>query len=181
MVVDSRVFPLEELFADKFEVDFFQREYVWQEKHITDMMKDLTDAFLKDYQLAHTTMDVEDYNPYFMGEIVLSKKGDKPGAIIDGQQRITSLTLLLIFLIQKYHDVPDFPKDEVSKLVYSNHYGTKRFNLDVKERAECMRSLYDTGEYTLKTSDPPYLKNIVDRYHDIEGYWDTEIDNKGLS
>jgi uncharacterized protein with ParB-like and HNH nuclease domain len=32
--VDSKVFPLKTLFADKYDVDFYQREYVWQTKQI---------------------------------------------------------------------------------------------------------------------------------------------------
>ena len=31
-IVQSQVYPLEELFNSKFDVDFYQREYVWEEE-----------------------------------------------------------------------------------------------------------------------------------------------------
>ena len=36
--VDSLVVPLKTLFAEKFDVDFYQREYVWQRKNIEDLV-----------------------------------------------------------------------------------------------------------------------------------------------
>lgn len=32
--VDSKAYPLKELFLEKFDVDFYQREYVWQKKQL---------------------------------------------------------------------------------------------------------------------------------------------------
>ena len=46
-LVDSKVYPLKELFSDKFDVDFYQREYVWQRKQIEDLIMDLSTEFIK--------------------------------------------------------------------------------------------------------------------------------------
>ena len=51
--VDSKVYPLKELFADKFSVDFYQREYVWQKKHMEDLIRDLSTEFLKNWKEDH--------------------------------------------------------------------------------------------------------------------------------
>ena len=40
-IVDSKVYSLKELFSDKFDVDFYQREYVWQKKQMEDLSKQL--------------------------------------------------------------------------------------------------------------------------------------------
>ncbi|WP_204220799.1 DUF262 domain-containing protein [Megamonas hypermegale] len=46
-IVNSKVYSLKELFSDKFEVDFYQREYVWQRKQMEDLIMDLSLEFLK--------------------------------------------------------------------------------------------------------------------------------------
>ncbi|WP_278847559.1 DUF262 domain-containing protein [Megamonas hypermegale] len=49
-IVDSKVYSLKELFSDKFEVDFYQREYVWQRKQMEDLIMDLSLEFLKNWK-----------------------------------------------------------------------------------------------------------------------------------
>ena len=116
-IVNSEIQPLDKIFIDKYKVDFYQREYVWGSKHIEDLIRDLSTEFLKNWNSTDSFNDILKYDPYFMGEIVLSIK-DGINYIIDGQQRITSLTLLLIYIINNYKDVDDFPMDEVKPLIY---------------------------------------------------------------
>ena len=178
MIVQSEACPLKTLFAEKFDLDFFQREYVWQSKDIEELVRDLSNAFFENYQDGDALTKVSGYNPYYMGEVVLSQKSGKPSSIIDGQQRITTLTLFLIYLTQQYGGYPDFPKEDVRPLVYSNYFGTMRFNLDIPERKSCMDALFKHGDYTVKAHEPAYLQNIVDRYHDFEEFWDKETFNE---
>lgn len=174
MIVQSEACPLKTLFAEKFDLDFFQREYVWQSKDIEELVRDLSNAFFENYQDGDALMKVSGYNPYYMGEVVLSKKNGRPSSIIDGQQRITTLTLFLIYLTQQYGGYPDFPEEDVRPLVYSNYFGTMRFNLDIEERKNCMNALFHSGDYVVKSYEPPYLQNIVERYHDFDEYWNQE-------
>ena len=95
--VKSDVYPIEVLFLEKYDVDFYQREYVWEKKQIEDIIEDLTVAFKKNWKQDDELAKVNEYSPYFMGEIVLSENGGTRRAIIDGQQRITTITLLLIY------------------------------------------------------------------------------------
>lgn len=174
VLVDSKVYPLEEIFADKFIVDFYQREYVWQRKQVEDLMMDLSTEFLKNWRKGDQPKAVASYDPYYMGEIVLSLKEGERSSIIDGQQRITTLTLLLIYLVRTYGDVPGFP--DLKKLVYSDYYGEQLFNLDIEERRGCMLSLLATGDYSVKPDDSPSVRNIVERYGDFSDCWNDRID-----
>ena len=81
----------------KYTVDYFQREYKWEERHIEQLVSDLTSYFLNEYRPEHKRKDIENYNSYYLGPFVVSVK-DGQRSIIDGQQRLTSLTLLLIYL-----------------------------------------------------------------------------------
>lgn len=86
--------PVQKIFSDDFAffVPSYQRPYSWTTEHAGELLDDLL-AFLGDGQ-----EKVDDLNPYFLGSIVLIK-GDAPEAqIVDGQQRLTTLTILLAAL-----------------------------------------------------------------------------------
>ena len=68
---------------------------MWQRKHIEELIDDLTSEFLDYYKPGDTRPTVADYGTYFMGSIILA---GRENAIIDGQQRLSSLTLLLMYL-----------------------------------------------------------------------------------
>lgn len=65
------------MFIKKYDVDFYQREYVWEKKQIEDMVEDLTIEFLKNWRPGDELSKVNEYSPYYMGEIVLSENGGK--------------------------------------------------------------------------------------------------------
>lgn len=150
--------------AKKYSIDFYQREYKWESKQIGELIDDLATNFLRSYTVGDERSAVEQYGHYFLGSIILSdKKGEK--FIIDGQQRLTSLTLLLIFL---YHHLSDAEqKGQVAELIFSQKYGKKSFNLDVEDRMDCMDALLNNKPFDA-TDQPESVRNILARYHDIE-------------
>jgi uncharacterized protein with ParB-like and HNH nuclease domain len=79
----------------KYGVDYYQREYKWQTKHVVELIDDLAEKFLGSYDGAHERSAVESYGHYFLGSIIISER-DAKKFIIDGQQRLTTLSLLLI-------------------------------------------------------------------------------------
>lgn len=83
-----------DIFGDKFafNVPPYQRPYAWTTEHAGELLDDLL-SYLGDSDDA-----IEDLNPYFLGSIVLIK-GERPDAqIVDGQQRLITLTILLAAL-----------------------------------------------------------------------------------
>lgn len=179
-IVESHAQPLKTIFADKYTVDFFQREYVWQHKQLEDLINDLAIEFLKNYRDGDSLEKVRQYDPYYMGEIVISQR-DGTNSVIDGQQRITTFTLLLIWIKNKFGTVPGFP-DNVNTLIYSDSYGKKTFNLDVPEREACMTALYNMDEsFSPSDIDASSVKNLMDRYYDIEECWNTDINETNIN
>lgn len=178
--VDSKVVTLKLLFSEKFTVDFYQREYVWEKKQLEDLINDLSNAYLKCWKTEHTTQDVRGYDPYFMGEVVLSTKVNERSAIIDGQQRITTFTLLLIYLLHNYENLIGFPTSDVEKAIYANDYGTPRFNLDIDNRKDCMLGLFKNGFYEPNENDKYYVQKIVERYNEISECWNEKITNENV-
>lgn len=85
---------INDLFNNKYSVQYFQREYNWETKQIKELVLDLTSEFQEYYRAGDTQESVENYGNYFLGPIILTTSNE----IIDGQQRLSSLTLLLIYL-----------------------------------------------------------------------------------
>lgn len=160
----------------KYSIDYYQREYKWHEKQIRELVDDLSDKFLEEYQPTHARSKVADYPHYFLGSIIISKK-DSVGYIVDGQQRLTSLTLLLVLLrnLQKEHA----EKVNVDELIFSERYGQKSFNLHVDERTPAMDALYEGLPFDV-TDRPESVQNLVQRYRDLEGYFREELRDAAL-
>jgi hypothetical protein len=152
------------LSAAKYAIDYYQREYRWETKHIAELIEDLTGKFLESYDAAHERTEVEKYGHYFLGSIIISDR-DGRKFIIDGQQRLTSLTLLLIFLHRSLKEAEQ--QGQVADLIFSQKFGKRSFNLDVPERTGCMEALY-AGQPIDENGQPESNVNILGRFRDIE-------------
>ncbi len=163
--IESKSVSISDLLKNKFVIDYFQREYRWEEKHIQLLVEDLTTTFLKSYKEGDMRLAVKDYQNYYLGTVVFSINNGKK-SIIDGQQRITSITLLLIYLnhLQKESS----QKVSIGDLIFSEMYGEKSFNMTDETREPCLKALFECGEYTPKDSDDETVKNMVERYNDID-------------
>jgi len=158
----------------KYTVDYFQREFKWEERHIEQLVSDLTSSFLDEYQPEHKRKDIENYNSYYLGPFVVSIK-DGQRSIIDGQQRLTSLTLLLIYLNNLQKELGY--NEKLEELIFSEKFGEKSFNIQVDERIPCLEALFNNEEYTPKEEDDESTINIVARYDDIQKAFPEEIKN----
>lgn len=159
-----------------YTVDFYQREFRWQKKQIEELVRDLSQRFLDDYRSGHRREQVEEYGQYYLGPIIISHK-DNRDFLIDGQQRLTSLTLLLIYLdnLQRGSATAVNIKD----MIFSERFARKRFNVDIEERVQCMEALYQNGEFD-DTGAPESVQNMVERYEDIDSCLPEEIRGDAL-
>ena len=172
--IQAKTRSVRELLSDtKYGIDYYQREYKWQTKQIVELVSDLTTAFLEEYQPQHERKDVASYGHYFLGSIVISQPDEKK-QIVDGQQRLTSLTLLLIYLHNIQKDRPDAVS--IAKMIFSEEYGEKSFNLDIPERNECMNALFDGTLYDA-VDQVESIQNLIGRYNDIVEAFPAEIAN----
>jgi hypothetical protein len=72
----------------EFHIPGYQRPYAWESEQALELLEDLTQA-----------MENDPDEPYFLGSVVLVKPADHPSCdVIDGQQRLTTLTMLLCVL-----------------------------------------------------------------------------------
>ena len=138
--IDGKGRTVRELLSGrKYSIDYYQREYKWQRKQVAELLNDLSAKFQESHEEGNERSAVAEYAHYFLGSVIISDK-DGLKFVIDGQQRLTTLTLLLMFLHHRLADTEQ--KGQVADLVFSQKYGERSFNLDVPERAECMDALY---------------------------------------
>ncbi len=93
-ILEAHEFTLNDIFCDDyaFEIPQYQRPYSWETEQAVTLVEDLLN-FLDDQPAA-----MQDSNPYFLGSIVLIKQSSAKAEVVDGQQRITTLTILFSVL-----------------------------------------------------------------------------------
>lgn len=175
--IDGKGRTVRDLLAGrKYSIDYYQREYKWQQKQLAELIDDLAAKFLESHEAGNERNAVADYGHYFLGSIIISDK-DGQKFIIDGQQRLTTLTLVLIFLHHQLEDAEQ--RGQIADLIFSQKYGKRSFNLDIPERTACMEALYRREEFT-EADAPESVANILARYGDLEDLYPEELTGEAL-
>lgn len=119
--------PLSKIFSSDFEfiIPQYQRPYAWEVEHAENLFKDLTDF-----------ADAAPDEGYFLGSVVLIKEDGKPQSeVIDGQQRLTTLTILLAVLVDFLTAETDQDAEQKKNLkTYVIEPGNKWEGLEAKPR-----------------------------------------------
>lgn len=118
---------IKDLFSDNkadFLIPDYQRPYAWQEKECQTLWDDIfTFAFPEnDYSKFNSSND-----EYFLGPIVTFKNEDKKQEIIDGQQRLTTLMLLLRAFYEKYGSMMDQQSIKTKEMIEKCIWKTDEF------------------------------------------------------
>ena len=174
--IQGQAKTIRELLGDKYTVDYYQREYKWESKQIKKLIDDLAIKFLDEYRPGHAREAVAGYGRYFLGSIIISKK-QNTNYIVDGQQRLTSLTLLLIYLRNRLVDPEQ--RRETDGLIFSTKFGRRSFNLDVPDRTPALEALFDGRPYD-ESGQPESVQTILARHSDIADGFPDEIDEAAL-
>ena len=95
-----------ELFSEQFifEVPIYQRPLSWAREHFEQLITDIMDAMNSQEE------------QYFLGSIVLNERKERRYEVIDGQQRLTALTILLAIIRDLIRD--EDRKREIHSYIY---------------------------------------------------------------
>ncbi len=120
----------------KFLIPDYQRPYSWGRDECETLWEDL-------YNFAFPDGDeeFEDDDEYFLGAIVTYKK-DKTNEVIDGQQRLTTLLLLLRAFYQAFKDESNDSCKDIGKCIWKTNPNDNKLN---KERCK-LKSVVATDE-----------------------------------
>jgi uncharacterized protein DUF262/uncharacterized protein DUF1524 len=121
---------ISEVFSERyaFEVPPYQRPYAWTTEHAGELLEDLL-GFLGDDE------PVDEMSPYFLGSVVLVKRERPEAQIVDGQQRLVTLTILLAVLRAL---VPEQYRESITHRLYEAadplNNSPARYRVRMKER-----------------------------------------------
>lgn len=106
-----------------YEVPIYQRNYAWEDDEISALIQDVYDAYQKD---KNSTIK----GTYFIGTLVSYHKGDQVYEVIDGQQRLTTINLVLAALgIERKNKLTYRARKKSNETIKS----VPEFNIDEKD------------------------------------------------
>lgn len=176
-LIDGTARTVRELFTGrKYGLDYYQREYTWTEANAAELLNDLASSFLREHEPSDERQDVASYRPYFLGPIVTSLVGGTR-YLVDGQQRLTTLTLLLIHLNHLGSTLEDWVN--LSPLVFSQQFGAKTFNINVEERNQVMHAILSDKQFDPSGASDS-IANIWAQYQNLVDLFPEDLKNGAL-
>lgn len=88
--------PISDLLTFNFFIPSYQRGYRWTEQQVTELLNDINEFSPKEIDNSN------EKTWYCLQPIVVKKKEDNEWDVIDGQQRLTTIYLILYYLNQRY-------------------------------------------------------------------------------
>ena len=171
--------PVIQLLSHKrYGLDFYQREYSWEDAQVGELIDDLAGRFLDEFDPSHERTSVNSYRPYFLGPIVTAYRDDIR-YLVDGQQRITTLSLLLIYIRGLLDEEFREDAESLNSLIFSTAFGRKTFNIDVEERQECMDAIFEGKEFD-PSDEPESVRNLWNRYQTIVERFPSDLQGNTL-
>ncbi|MEQ1488160.1 MAG: DUF262 domain-containing HNH endonuclease family protein [Methylotenera sp.] len=148
-------YPLSKIFSSDFDyvIPSYQRPYAWTTDQASELFDDLYDFF-----------DQEPDDSYFLGSIVLIKDETKPHAeVIDGQQRLTTLTILLSAITAQF--TGELRAD---------------FEAYIREPGRASQGLSPKPRLALRERDRAFFANHVQalKFDTLLNYDDKQLDNE---
>ncbi|MEU8285919.1 DUF262 domain-containing protein [Micromonospora sp. NPDC048905] len=165
-------FTIKELFSLlKFRLDPYQREYSWGRKDVKALVDDLTDHFAEDWMPGHERRAVRRYRPYFLGPFVYYQD-DEVASLVDGQQRITTLHLLLLHLrrLAVEAERPEYRGDvgALEPLIADSSFGERAYAIRSDERTPVLDAIFEDKPFSLPADASPSVKNLHERSQELD-------------
>jgi uncharacterized protein with ParB-like and HNH nuclease domain len=138
----------------KYEVPRFQRDYAWTEEQWSDLWQDIEEVIQQ--------QDDEHY----MGYLVLQRINDNTSIIIDGQQRLTTVTLIIIAALYQLKELVennDHPEDNQRRLdaLQRSYIGTLNpVSLTVENKLQLNRNNQSYFKTYLASLQKPRVSRI---------------------
>ncbi len=156
---EPKYYSIKELFSsDDYVIPIYQRNYEWSEPQITQLIQDIVDYIVK-------SKEKEEEPKYYIGSLIAYERkldGSVIYETIDGQQRLTTLTILLNVIKREYSeiDLSWYKKLNLSfdsRKVASNTLSYV-FNMESLNDKDCNVAIHQ-GYYDAKKSLSKILKD----------------------
>lgn len=85
--------PINSLLNESFYIPAYQRGYRWTEQQVQDLLEDIREFYL-------TSLNSEKDTFYCLQPVVVKQREDGSWEIVDGQQRLTTIYIILTYLLE---------------------------------------------------------------------------------
>lgn len=172
-----------------YSLDVYQRDYRWSDdkdyKIVTQLLIDIELRFennmlvnrrYKKDELTAILKDVtENFKAYFLNTIMLNEQGGNI-FIVDGQQRLTTILLILIklFHLGKANPTNGLNVDKLigEKIYEEDKAGNKNFKISNIDRNEIIKKIFDYTNISETDKSNITQRNLADNYTIISKYYD---------
>jgi hypothetical protein len=127
----------------RYAVPAYQRDYSWDDEHWDDLWNDI--LALRD----------DPASRHYMGAVVVQAKSDREFLVIDGQQRLATLSILALVIIGKLKQLADSQVDSENNRERSA--GLRSRFIGEKDPA----SLVESSKLTLNSTDNPFYQDYL--------------------
>ncbi len=164
-------------------IDFYQRQYKWNDVPVKRLLDDIFFRFNTEYIL-HKDSDIDidrlidDYGWYYLNSYV-TNKSDGNLYVVDGQQRLTTLTLILIKLMHLAKEYESELEDWISDKIVGRSGYKRTFWMNHESHLDAMQGLFEAKELSkIDTDSGITAKNMVSNYKVISSWLDKELTDK---
>lgn len=190
-----------DLLDEDFYIPYYQRGYRWTEKQVVDLLEDIWSFTIK------SEKKKEEF--YCLQPVVVKDTGDEKGyEVIDGQQRLTTLYLIIQYLMREYLRVDSLERDygkDLYRITYQTRENSGEFLKEIREdnsnidfhyiykAYETISDWFEKGDkIQTRTDREEFLKILMSRGvddgrhkdpHSVKVIWyevDREADSKEL-
>lgn len=131
-----------------YKIPPYQRPYSWGEEHVVQLMEDITAAYKekKSSEENYTQANRGNASSYYLGSIILvgeDRARDTRLEILDGQQRITTLTILYAVLNHRYGITPSSSQDDTVSVRLKDRT-RDQWRLKTRENADFRQTVLET-------------------------------------
>lgn len=175
--IESDDLAISDLYKDFYTVPDFQREFVWERPQVEKLLLDVRDEFHDEEGKLVESAE------YFLGSIVVCKSDDGTFNLIDGQQRMTTIYLVLCAirdLLQELNETPMVTLKGQIASPFVDAHGNEKFRhrlvLQYDDSKGILRATVEEPEkLNSLAQSSSSVKRICFAYHDIMGFLRTEF------
>lgn len=152
----------------KLVIPSYQRDYAWTQKNVDDLFNDIEES-------------LQANDKHYFGTFILFQTGESPFSVVDGQQRLTTITMLLHALISVLNNV-ELQQEYKSTYISNLREGTKFCVLGANE--DFFQKLMNGSPVTPETEGQERLqkgnKRIRDRVAALNKFGGQDLIGKWL-
>lgn len=159
-------------------IDFYQRDYKWSDPPVKRLLEDILFKFNSQYDPdleADEKNIIAKYSWYYLNTYVTNQSDGKV-YVVDGQQRLTTITLVLIKLLHLCQQHNSDLEEWVKSKIVGVQGRRRQFWMNHEAHKQAMQNLLDGEELTeIDVSSGITAKNMVNNYKTIAEWLDKEI------